>query len=979
MRKAMSNANVYALPQGAFVLLLALVAVTPARHAAAEIVHPTLHELDAIAAAAGSRLWYHEEEFARDPLLRAKPHQVVILHLEQGTKHGKSIRNTIPYLFPETAPYTFCVPKEDPHIRSLELVREGSHGVVVHVPRGAPCKTRTIAAGLYQLHVDHDGTDIPAEGVKAFIHVPRFKRPMLVGNEQSSRSTEALLAADAQSSFPSCGDGPFFDNDARLLFTAPNGSYVIADFDSGRIVASDQTPPSDYSGTWVICQDGSDNYNVIKPPLVSGAPDFFFSTGPPNTDTSFYSEGEDNTNGYEPTAFKLTDLGNGQFTLAANFGGMFYPIVVGADGALHWTTSGAPTTFTIVLKYYEPGVAAQPLLPGEVALFQACDYDVSNTGTWVFNTSISDFEPFHIVNTSFSLDNTVASVKLGPLTIATLYANANFSGTAQVMTADTPCLSSTPLGVGTASALKIQSARDFIASTKTCQNCNLSGVDLSYLDLSGGDFTGSIFIGANLTNTNFQSTTMDHANLSSYGGAVILTNTDFRDARLHCTNLQDSQLRDAFFWDDITPPILPIITRDFSCRLALQYASLNVGTFPVSDWRYLILNHAVIHDGSGQTLSTISDPLDLSRAKLSGAHPLTYVGLAGANLSGADFTGTNLTGADLQAVISVDPETKTNVPAVFTSATLTEANLQQANLVGARFQGAQLNSATLEDAILDGANLTDANLTDTSLKGVTLTNALLQGADLNFTNLDGANLCAAKLNESPTSSLSATLQGAFLRNVNLAQADLTGASLVNANFYSSIATTTCLPAANCGPTSCASAVDATLNNAVFTGAYLNGVDFSGSTPQSVDFANAALVGANFTNANLSQDINTGKRTNFTGAFLQGATFTNANVTGTNFTSAYVDLTSTHGDTLLFQLDPATHIAFPGYQQEAGSTLGCVEFTSLDQTSLPGTNSGNLCPDGNPGPCSTTQWQSSTPPPLPTSCTTSTVDFNWIFD
>jgi len=121
----------------------------------------------------GERQWHHEEEFAATDL-RAQPHEVVILHLEPGAKDGKLMRNTIPYLFTETAPFKFCVPQEDPHIRALHLVREGSHGVVVHVPRGAPCKTRTIAAGLYQVVVDHDGEDIPAEGKKAFVHVPRL-------------------------------------------------------------------------------------------------------------------------------------------------------------------------------------------------------------------------------------------------------------------------------------------------------------------------------------------------------------------------------------------------------------------------------------------------------------------------------------------------------------------------------------------------------------------------------------------------------------------------------------------------------------------------------------------------------------------------------------------------------------------------------------------------------------------------------------
>src|SRR5262245_55044081 len=95
--------------------------LTDGSRAAGDVERPTPHELAAILAAGGERLWFHEEEFLRNPLLRARPHQVVILHLEPGSKGGKPIRNTIPYLFVETDTFTFCIPKKDPHIRSLEL------------------------------------------------------------------------------------------------------------------------------------------------------------------------------------------------------------------------------------------------------------------------------------------------------------------------------------------------------------------------------------------------------------------------------------------------------------------------------------------------------------------------------------------------------------------------------------------------------------------------------------------------------------------------------------------------------------------------------------------------------------------------------------------------------------------------------------------------------------------------------------------
>src|SRR5262249_35528653 len=162
------------------------------------------------------RPWYHEAEFATTPGLRARPHQVVILHLEPGGKRNKHKRNTIPYLFEETATFNFCVPVDDPHIRSLELQREDSRRVVVQVHQGAPCMTQRIAAGLYLLHVDHDGKDVPAEGRKAFVHVPRLH---LAGGLKTTSGDNLLQATGGfLDSLPLC---PSL-NDSDSFFTSVN-------------------------------------------------------------------------------------------------------------------------------------------------------------------------------------------------------------------------------------------------------------------------------------------------------------------------------------------------------------------------------------------------------------------------------------------------------------------------------------------------------------------------------------------------------------------------------------------------------------------------------------------------------------------------------------------------------------------------------------------------------------------------------------
>lgn len=873
--------------------LLLIVCGLPAGHAlAGSVSHPSHHERAIIAAGKGLRHWYWDIELKRRPNLRVTPDQVVVLHLRPTPKDGRLRRHMLNYHFPETGRYNFCLPKQDPHLRSLTLLRNGIQPVV-HLERGEACKSREVTAGFYRLQIMQDGKGIGPDGKKAFVHVPRIKAAPLLGEAQN---VQVALTTTTVSSLPICDPNTPYNN-ARLQLKVANN--FIAENNAFKLTTQ-STPAND--GGWNICPDGSGNYLIFQP----GGPYAFNSAGPSSTDKSLHVD-------WPATPFKLTELGNNQFTLAANFSGKLYPVVLGADNTLQWTSAGTnPSVFSISLKYYESDVQAQDLQVGEVALFQGCNYDSTISGTWVFTTEVPDFGQFKIL----PLDNNVASVKPGPETIASLYADANFAGTRQLISEDTPCLSTTPLGVNTASSLQISPARQFVAATDECQNCNLTGIDLSDLDLSGGQFQGTTFTNADLTSTILQGASLNNANLN--GAATILTGTNFVSSLLRCTNFSGADLSQAIV---TFSGIKPIVTTDFSCRLDLAGASFNLSAFPISQWRYFDLTGAKINNINQAVLSSSSSPLDLSGAILNHA--------------------------------------------AFPQVVLDKANL------GCATTSKGPVCTQMNEISLDWASLKQANLV----------NALLQGAHLDFANLDGANLCAAKLNQTPDTQLSATLQGAFLRNVNLAQADLTGALLLNANFYSSSAIYPCNPS-SCGFTaSCASAANSRLNGTDLSGAYLSGVDFSGSSPQSTNFSNTYLVGSHFNTANLSQDIGTGSRTDFSRSWLQGVDFENARATGAIFTSAVVDLESDSGLRLYMQLDPTTHINYGNwvtpYTNSTGSILGCAKFTTQVSSDVPFTDSTNLCPDGSVGPCSLSQWQAPTSPILPSSsCNESTHDKNW---
>lgn len=877
------------------------------------------------------RLWHHEEEFSRDPSLRATPNKVVILHLQPATEAGKHVDHRIPYRFDDTGIFTFCIPAQDPHIREMSLIAERGGNTVVRVDATSGCVTQTVAPGRYDLLVKHDGADIEARGKKAFIHIPRLHTPRRGQADGRNAAADGLpLACDPNGlnpqsvvqtlddgllltagpgqgpvdpSNPSAVNSPPFSPPLRLALSAPGG---LGDL-TGQYPAQFGNPRNSLwpllQALWIVCADGNGNYTFRS----SFGGDLTANTTESNIYLAPATTLPDKS--YLFLTPRLSDLGNSEFTMSFYFNGI--PGIIAAyidplgrfSGNLFLTSVGSPNIFTLTVpfNYYPPGMAIRPPQLGQVA---TSDPNNPNWPSWVFNTSIPRLDDYFFGTVSLGMWLGHSYTTPGPQTLAVFYDQPNYAGNSVVVTeATTAPPSFVP------ASLKIASPRQFVASTHVCNQCNLSGVDLSNLDVSNGSFEHSTFSGADLTNTNFTGAALDQADFS--GAATVLSGTTFASAKLHCAKFSGADVSSATF-------VTPQVTTDFSCLVDLTAATLDVRTFAPQLWRYLNLRGATINNVAGAVLSTVQAPVDLS----------------GAILSGLDLHGVRLDGANLGCA----------------SAT----------------RCTQLVDTRLETATLQGANLVNANL---------------QGAVLDRANLTGANLCAASLNESPTLQRSASLVGAQLKNVNLTNADLTGANLSSANFYSSGTPGSC--ATGCAASSCASAVGAHMIGTNFTGAYLSGTDMSDSNAQSATFAGALLVGVNLSGVNLSTNAALGTAVSFQGAFLQGANFTGTNVASASFLDAYVTPVGSQGGNVIVQLDASQHVAFPGYQP--GGTPGCVLFGWTNAFTFPATDDSNTCPNGLKGPCDLV-WQSpSTPitsaqPPstfdfsLPTGC--QQFDANW---
>ncbi len=268
--------------------------------------------------------------------------------------------------------------------------------------------------------------------------------------------------------------------------------------------------------------------------------------------------------------------------------------------------------------------------------------------------------------------------------------------------------------------------------------------------------------------------------------------------------------------------------------------------------------------------------------------------------------------------------------------------------------GADLSRLDLRNARLRNADMQGQVLSNMDLSGADLRFATLQGAVLVNANLEGANLCQAQLNGSAAVRQAATLTGAHLKNTNLAFANLDGVAFSSASFYSSTA-------GSCQQTACdtyvapvcASAFQASINNASFEGAYLSNVDMGEATGVGVNFSNALLLGVSFAHADLSHNNDTGTRSTFKNASLQGTDFSTANLRFADFTGAKVDASScvqarlTAGFGLFSGARLLASPGTPACVKGQPSAPLCVQATFAKAAiAPPPTDCTNVCADGS---------------------------------
>ncbi len=793
------------------------------------------------------RPWLLEEEFSVDVTLHATNFQTVVLDLENSD--NAIVKNSLRFVVEKERSHRFCVAEFEQHILHTELIRDDGDTVIKY-DRGGACEPVTLEAGRYLLNIYHDGSSVGSAGVTAFLHQPA---PMGVSSTQLSYYTL-----------------PTMD---MWVFRGPEGGFVSNDnggtaeklaANSEIVTPSEVWQPHKLSGYDTLYKLTSGLGSVVSVCK--------------HSNHQIYSGPQDETCDVPDVAqvgnFRQSNHGLGLFQFTW---GEWYTdsstvdvedVKTDSNHFLNWLDGGETPVYTTEYEGHycdTPCIddATLSLETGQIALYKSCNYQGP---AFVFMADINDISIYADaaeLGLGISI-NQVRSIRLGNDTVAQLYPQANQGGTVQPIVQDTPCLDATELGNDKLVSFSIfaESVVEYIVSSNGCVNCNLTGIDLSNQDFTGYDFTGSAFVTADLDDT------------------------DFSDANLSCASFSRTDVSNATF-EGIT------IARDFSCNLDLLAATTVYSNFDKADWRYMNLSGSMM-TGLPDTLSTISDPLDLSGALLSN---VTW-------LAGKKLDGVNL------GCYALEENQTTVCPAP--NGTKLCSTLQGISLVG----------SSLERACMDHASM--------------------EGAFLTVSNLDGADLSNVKLKALKEGN-PATLNGAFMRNVKLTGADITGVSMNNVNFYTVSGGT-------------ADATDMIATGADFSDSYLAFADFSGSTSnlQSTIWSNAMLLGVTFEQADLSKNtsggVNSGTATNFTGAYMQGTEFSDAILDDANFTNTYWDTLGSGGK--LNFLIPRQNLGFTGYWKDISLPECPLDLTYVAGNPPPMnvTNANNTCPNGGPGPC-----------------------------
>ncbi|MGA8533982.1 MAG: pentapeptide repeat-containing protein [Candidatus Tumulicola sp.] len=213
--------------------------------------------------------------------------------------------------------------------------------------------------------------------------------------------------------------------------------------------------------------------------------------------------------------------------------------------------------------------------------------------------------------------------------------------------------------IAQAAALKAAEARSVAdaSSIRTCNGCDLQGVNWSGRDMRGANLTGSDLSRANLQGTNF--------------GGGTFNGVDFTNANLHGASFRNAHLTGC----DFTRANLTGADFTGATMSGCQFTRAELGSSELRS----ILNTCTGCDFSHANLSG----LDLTHVHVNGVD-FSGANLSGANLSDSVFTGVDFGDAHMNGTVLVNT--------LFNGCDLGDVDLSHVDLSRAKFVGTDLSS-----------------------------------------------------------------------------------------------------------------------------------------------------------------------------------------------------------------------------------------------------------------------------------------------
>ena len=644
-------------------------------------------------------IWY-EADFLHDPNAAAQYHHTVVLDLEPADYVGEALENRVRYEL-DAGSYRFCIDPEDDFITGFTLENEAGETVLT-LDRFSECHELDLPAGIYTKRIQHDGDEIVTRAVQAgeepasrvaFVQAPNTLRLSDKTGQPLGGWWVMHVVAPSDGNLhhntrcTSCTDHLDFDsgwtpvtNQMLFKFThqqrlggqvsvplmvvrtplgGSNGNptpIVISSNSSGQPVTDPILDNKEYGWYWLQSLNVKANLLECRTTGLQTGIAFLLTGKTPVTqsqcaanpliDENILQVGINDLGNYSGQLYVVDQKGRKRLIETFNFRPR--DLIADFDDAFQQDARQKLVFFVAARLFaaddpdYDPEL---PLQEGEVALFDECHFQGN---MWVFggNNARNVLQrTFHTNLPDLKLDDNIASIRLGPLTTATLYSENFFQGVSQRVIGDQACLDGSIIGSNTASSLKIGgSAIDVLISSNSCVGCKLPGVNLSSKDLR---------------------------------------NVDLRQADLRNATLSGAKLRKAKFNEAL---------------LSGSETNLNYAELRQADFTGAKLNHASL-EGADLRQAVLADA-DLSHAKLSKAHIYQKIDLTRTTLDEADFSEA------LMAEVKFSGSIK---DAIFNRAVLVNAEFDNSDLDQTSFHGAWLIGVNFSGATsVNSVHLTNA-------------------------------------------------------------------------------------------------------------------------------------------------------------------------------------------------------------------------------------------------------------------------------